>query len=213
MNAQELVSTLQWRYATKSFDAQKKISKEDWNALEQSLVLSPSSYGLQPWKFLVIEIPELRQKLKPHSWNQTQVTDASHLVVIAFKEKINEADIEKFIQSTADARGMQLDALKAYQGMMTGDLVKGPRASVIDVWAQRQSYIALGFVMLAAAALKIDTCALEGFDPSAYDELLNLKGTGYKSVVAVALGYRSESDAYAKAKKVRFPKQEMIVYK
>jgi nitroreductase len=210
MNTDQILSTLHWRYATKQFDASKKITASEWNALEQTLVLSPSSYGLQPWKFIVVETAAIREKLKAASWKQTQVTDASHYVVLTFKETITEEDVKKFIKATADARGMNPEALAQYQGMITGDLVNGPRSQVIETWSQRQSYIAMGFVMFAAAALKIDTCPMEGLDPNAYDEILGIKGSGYKTVAAVALGYRHSADKYAQAKKVRYSTEEII---
>ncbi len=213
MNSTELTAALEWRYATKKFDAVKKIAASDWKALEASLVLSPSSYGLQPWTFFVVENPELRSKLKPVSWNQTQITDASHLVVLASKEKITEADVAAFMKLNADVRGMPMEMLEGYQSAIIGDLVKGPRSAMIETWAQRQTYIAMGFIMEAAAMLKIDTCALEGLDPVAYDDILGLKGSGFKTVAAVALGYRHADDKYAHAKKVRYPTEQVVQYR
>ncbi len=212
MNTTELLSALEWRYATKKFDATQKIPAEEWKALEQSLVMAPSSYGLQPWKFIVVQNPEVREKLKAASWNQTQVTDASHLVVLATKEKITEEDVQEFMNLNATVRGIPVENLKGYQDMIIGDLVKGPRSAIIGSWAQRQAYIAMGFVMESAAMLKIDTCPLEGLDPAAYDQILDLQGSGYKTVAAVALGYRHADDGYAKAKKVRFAKEKVIQY-
>jgi len=213
MNSTELTAALEWRYATKKFDADKKIAASDWKALEASLVLAPSSYGLQPWKFIVVENPELRAKLKPVSWNQTQITDASHLVVLASKEKITEEDVAAFMKLNADVRGMPIEMLEGYQSAIIGDLVKGPRSAMVDTWAQRQTYIAMGFIMEAAAMLKVDTCALEGLDPNAYDDILGLKGSGFKTVAAVALGYRHADDKYAHAKKVRFPSEQVVQYR
>ena len=212
MNTTELLSALQWRYATKKFDSTKKIPAEEWKALEQSLVLAPSSYGLQPWKFIVVQNPEVREKLKAASWNQTQVTDASHLVVLASKEKITEEDVQEFMKLNSTVRGVAVENLKGYQDIIMGDLVKGPRSAIIGSWAQRQAYIAMGFVMEAAAMLKVDTCPLEGLDPTAYDQILDLQGTGYKTVAAVALGYRHGEDGYAMAKKVRYPAEKIIQY-
>ena len=212
MNSTELLSALQWRYATKKFDASKKIGAEDWKILEQSLVLSPSSYGLQPWKFIVVQNPEIRSQLKAASWNQTQVTDASHYVVLATKEKITEQDVSDFIQLNSDVRGVPAEKLKGYHDLILADLVNGPRSAIIETWAQRQAYIAMGFIMETAAMMKIDTCPLEGLDPSAYDAILDLKGTGFKTVAAVALGYRHGEDGYAHAKKVRFPTEKVVQY-
>ncbi len=213
MNTKEITHFLEWRYATKRFDNQKKISAENWAVLEQSLILSPSSYGLQPWKFLVVQDPSLREKLKAQSWNQTQVTDCSHYVVFLFHSKMNEEYIERFIRKNAEVRGMPMEKLKGYQDMMVGDLVKGPRSAKIDVWASRQAYIAMGFLMETAALLSIDACPMEGLDPNAYDELLQLKGTGYQTVATVALGYRHAEDKTQDAKKVRFDRDDLIEFR
>ena len=210
MNTNEVLKALKWRYATKVFDKARKIPTDVWNVLEQSLLLSPSSYGLQPWKFVVVQNAELRQKLRAVSWNQPQVTDSSHFVVLLFRETIDEAYISEFIARTAEVRGMKVEQLEGYRRSMMGDLVEGPRAKVIESWAQRQSYIAMGFLMQTAALLEVDTCALEGFDPQAYDQLLKLSGSGYKSIVAVALGYRSADDKSQSNLKVRFSKEKVI---
>lgn len=204
LNPQTLINQLNWRYAVKKFDAHKKISAPLWMALKESLRLSPSSYGLQPWKFIDIQTPELRRLLRAQSWNQSQVEEASHLVVLAFKEKMDAQHIEQFIQATAQQRNISPESLKGFADMMMGDLVTGPRSHVIDSWAQRQTYIAMGFLMLSAAVLEIDSCPLEGLDANQYDELLGLKGTGFKTVAAVALGYRHPEDKYQSLPKVRF---------
>lgn len=213
ISREEIISKLNWRYATKKYDASKKISSTDWNVLKEALRLSPSSYGLQPWKFFVIEKPELREQLKTASWGQTQVTDASHYVVLVYKEKMDEAHINKFIQKNATVRGVAADTMKGYADMMVGDLVKGPRSAIIEAWAQRQAYIAMGFLLETAALLDIDATPLEGIDPVAYDKLLDLTGSGWKTVAAVALGYRHAEDGLAKAKKVRFDENEVFVTK
>lgn len=210
MNGANIVESLQWRYATKKFDATKKINSTDWEALEQSLLLAPSSYGLQPWKFLIVQNPAIRKQLTPASWNQTQIEDCSHLVVMTTLKKVDEAYVNMFINRTAEVRGMPADGLKGYADMMIGDLVKGPRSQIIQHWAQRQSYIAMGMLMESAALMKIDTCPIEGIDPVKYDEILNLKNTPYATVAVVACGYRHADDKYAGAKKVRFNKQDVI---
>lgn len=207
---QHIMQGLQWRYATKQFDSQKKIPAADWSTLLESLRLAPSSYGLQPWQFLVVENPKVRQELRAVSWNQTQVTDASHFVVIAYKESMSEEDIARFIGHTAKVRSMDVNVLNGYRDMMIGDLVKGPRSSIINFWAQRQSYIAMGFLMETAALLSIDTCPLEGLDPAAYDKILKLENSGYKTVAAVACGYRHADDKYQSVKKVRYDQSDVI---
>jgi len=213
MTASTLEVVLDWRYATKQFDPSAKITDANWKALEHAFLKSPSSYGLQPWKLLVVIDPELREKLKAVSWNQAQVTDASHYVVLASKEKMDAAHIARHVDRVAEMRGLNRATLTAYEGMMVGDLLKGPRASEVDAWARNQTYIAMGFLLQAAATLKIDACPMEGLDPKTYNELLNLEGTGYKTVASIAFGYRSPNDRYQFVKKVRFPHAEVIEYR
>jgi nitroreductase len=206
----DLLATLNRRYATKQFDAQRSIAPELWQTLLSSLVLTPSSYGLQPWKFLVIDTPAVRQELRTASWNQSQVTDAARFVVFIARTTITEADIAKLISATSTTRGVPAAALAGYAGVITGDLVNGPRSQWIPEWAARQAYIALGQFMLAAAELGLDTCPMEGLDPAAYDRILGLAGSGYRTVVACPVGYRSPADKYATLPKVRYAQDEVI---
>jgi nitroreductase len=210
MSPSALIEKLNWRYAVKKFDPSKKISSQDWQALEDALVLTPSSYGLQPWKFLVITNSEVRKKLTPLSWNQQQVEGSSHYVVMCAKNKVSEADVKNYIQRIAEVRGVPLESLKSYYDMMVGDVVKGPRSQWAKEWAARQVYIALGNLMTVAAILNIDSCPMEGFDPQKYDEVLGLKGSGYHSVVCLALGYRANDDKLAQAKKVRAKNADVV---
>ncbi|MBC7420863.1 MAG: NAD(P)H-dependent oxidoreductase [Bdellovibrio sp.] len=203
---------LNWRYACKKFDPTKKIRESDWNILVESLRLSASSYGLQPWKFIVVQNPEVRKQLLPLSWGQTPVTDASHFVVLTYKEKMDEQHIDHFINQTAQVRAIPASDLAGYKNMMIGDLVNGPRSAIIDSWAQRQVYIAMGTLLTTAAMMEIDTLPMEGLDPIAYDKVLNLEGSGFKTVAAVACGYRSQDDKYQTAKKVRFALDEVVKY-
>ncbi len=214
MEQNQIIDSLNWRYATKKFDANKKISAPDWKVLSESLHLAPSSYGLQPWKFLVVQNKETLKKLTPLSWNQTQVEDCSHYIVFTTLNKVTEDHVKKFIAKTAEVRGQQPNdqGLMAYQDMMIGDVVKGPRSEIGKWWSQRQSYIAMGFLMQTAALLKIDTCAMEGIDPKGYDDVLGLTGTGYETVAAVACGYRHSDDKYQTMKKVRFDTSDVIKF-
>jgi nitroreductase len=207
-----LVSALNWRYATKVFDSSKKLSASQWAALEQALVLSPSSFGLQPWKFVNVTDPEVRAKLKPVSWNQSQTTDASHFVVFASRIKVEKSDIQKYLECIAETRGVPLASLDSYKQMMEGSLLtRTPQAA--HEWASRQCYIALGNLMTSAAVVGIDACPMEGIDPSAYDTILGLPTMGFSTVVACAVGFRSTSDKYAQQKKVRFSVSQVVVEK
>jgi nitroreductase len=205
----QLLASLEWRYATKAFDT-RKLPDATWAALEESLRLTPSSFGLQPWKFIVVNDPAVRAKLRPVSWNQSQVTDASHLVVFARRTEMTETDVNEFFNQIVSDRKIDASVIEPYRQMMLGGVVKGKDAAAQKDWAARQLYIALGQLMGAAAALAVDTCALEGIDPAAYTEILGLKGTGYEVVVACAVGYRSTEDKYASLKKVRYPAARVI---
>jgi nitroreductase len=209
---QEILEKLQWRYAVKKFDPSKKISEADWFVLEESLRLAPSSYGLQPWKFIVVQDPKIRAALTPVSWNQTQVEDCSHYVVLATLTKIEVAYVEKFVAKIGQVRELDVASLENYKNLMVSDLVNGPRSAIVQWWSQRQSYIAMGMLMETAALLDIDACPLEGIEPAAYDRILQLEGSGYAAVAAVALGYRSLEDKYQLLKKVRFDCDDVIVW-
>ncbi len=210
LSTTDLLDCLTWRYATKKFDAGKTIPTETWAALEDALVLTPSSYGLQPWKFLVITDAEIRQQLLPLSWNQAQVTDCSHYVVFTIKKNITAEHIDHFVQTTVEVRGVPADSLTGYRNMMVSDVVHGARSFNVNEWATRQAYIALGNFMTCAAVLGIDTCPMEGIEPVKYDGVLGLASSGLATVVACAAGYRSPDDKYAELAKVRFPKTEVL---
>lgn len=204
---------LNWRYACKKFDPTKKIREADWNVLAESLRLSPSSYGLQPWKFIVVQNPELRKKLFASSYNQSPVVDASHFVVLCYKEKMDELHIDRHISNIAQTNKLDLAVLDKTKLTMMGDLVTGPRATDIYSWAQRQVFIAMGTLLTTAALMGIDTLPMEGLKPADYDQLLGLEGSGWKTCAAVACGYRSADDKFQHNPKIRFPASEVIEYK
>jgi nitroreductase len=206
----QLMAALEWRYATKHFDATKKIPSEIWAALEKTLVLTPTSYGLQPYKFLVVNTPAIRAELLPHSWHQKQVVEASHFVVFTARTEMKEADVDRFIQRTAEVRKMPVEKLHSYRGVIIGDIVHGTRGKIAHEWATRQAYIALGNLMTAAAIIGVDTCPMEGLAPAEYDKVLGLANSGYATVMACALGYRSATDKYAGLAKVRYEAKDVI---
>ncbi|MEM7557013.1 MAG: NAD(P)H-dependent oxidoreductase [Cyanobacteria bacterium P01_A01_bin.84] len=209
---QEVLKQLEWRYAVKEFDSGKKIPEDVWKVLEQSLVLSPSSFGLQPWKFFVVRNPEIRQQLVEHSWGQKQVVDASHLVVLTIKKDVNEKDVNTYVQRMSEVRNVPLEKLEGLSNMVKGFLTNPPYPLDKDAWSTRQVYIALGFFMTCAAMLEIDTCPMEGFVPDKYDEILGLKDKGYSTVVVCPVGYRSANDKYANMAKVRFETEDVVDY-
>ena len=209
----QLLERLNWRYAVKSFDPDKKIPDDAWAAIEQSLLLAPSSFGLQPWKFLVVDDKGLRQQLKEASWNQSQVVDADRYVVFTALRTTTEEDVDRYIGRQCEVRGIPPDALKGYGDLIAGFVVKGWPAKDLFGWNARQAYIALGQMMASAAALGIDTCPMEGVDMAGYDELLGLKDTRYATLCACAVGYRADDCKYAGAPKVRFPLDEVIEHR
>jgi nitroreductase len=213
MTPSDIVSSLNWRYACKVFDAAKKIPAETWSSLEESLVLTPSSFGMQPWKFLVIQDPELREQLVPHAWNQRQVADCSHLVVMTTFREMPEDHIDTNIRRMMEVRGGTPEALIGFRNMVAGFRQSGQEKGWLGDWAKQQSYIALGQFMLAAALLKIDTCPMEGFVAAKFDEILGLTGGAYTTAVLCPAGYRSEDDKYAVLPKVRFSLGDVIEHR
>lgn len=208
-----LLDALKWRYAVKVFASDRRIAADTWATLEQALVLSPSSYGLQPWKFLVITDPALRSELRPFSWNQAQITDCSHLVVFLRLRTVNEHNLEELLAETARVRQVPVDSLASYGELMRKDLIEGPRSQLVNHWSANQVYIALGNLLTSAAVLGVDTCPIEGFSPVDYDRILSLDSTPYQSTVVCACGYRSAEDRYATLAKVRFDSDEVIEHR
>ncbi len=211
--ADQLLRQLRWRYATKKFDPTLKIPAADWAALEQALILTPSSFNLQPWKFLVVTDPATREKLLAASWNQRQVVDASHHVAFAAKKRMAEADVDAHLRRIVEVRGVTPESLAQLRKIIIEDLVTGERGAAAQEWATRQAYIALSNFMTSAALLGIDTCPMEGIEPAQYDEILGLAGTNLTTVMACAAGYRDPSDKYASSPKVRFKNEDVILRK
>jgi nitroreductase len=207
-----VVDALRWRYATKQFEPGKAIPDETWQALENALVLSPSSFGLQPWKFLVVENPAKREELVGASWGQRQVAEASLFVVFAVRHPVTAADARAFIERTAAVQGISIEDLAGFEKVIVGFLEGMPTADALRAWATRQVYIALGTFMTSAALLGVDTCPMEGIDPAAYDRMLGLEGSGYFTVAGCAVGYRHSEDKSAKRAKVRYAPEAVITH-
>lgn len=204
-----VLEQLRWRYATKKFDPARAVAPELWAKIEQAAVLAPSSYGLQPWAFVVVTDPGVRRKLHPVSWNQSQIVDASHLVVFAAKNPPTPADVDRHVARTASVRGLQPAALDGFKNMMLGSLSRMSPADAHN-WAARQCYLALGFFLSACALAGVDACPMEGFQPEEYDEILGLKARGLGAVVVATAGYRHPDDPAAKLAKSRFEVDDVI---
>ncbi len=205
-----LIDQLKWRYATKKFDPNKTITSEDWTALKQSLVLAPSSFGLQPWKFAVVTQPSLRAQLVEHSWGQTQPVECSHFVILLVRKTIDSEYVDSFMQRIASVRGVPLDRLEGYRSVVL-QFIERLTPVQAQAWMSRQVYIALGQLMTSAAVLGIDACPMEGINPQEYDRLLGFQDTSYSTLVACALGYRAADDKAAAQEKVRFDAQDLFI--
>lgn len=198
-----------WRYATKKFDATKKVSESDLEILKEAIQLSTSSYGLQLYKVFIVENPEVRAKLQPVSWGQSQIVDASHLLVFANIVDVQENHINEYVQNIATTRGLSVDDLKGYSDFMKSKIVPLPLDKK-SVWTSKQTYLALANLMNAAAELKIDVTPMEGFEPEQYNEILGLNALGLNASLVAAVGYRHEEDATQHYAKVRKSKEELF---
>lgn len=206
------IAALSWRYATKQFDPSRKIAPDAWKAIENAAVLAPSSYGLQPWKFIVVNDPDVRTQLRAASWNQPQITDASHLLVLCRRTTMDAAYVQKYAELISQVRGVPVSQFQPFVDMMLATVNNFPKDFDVAAWNARQVYIALGFVLAAAATMGIDACPMEGLQPKQYDHILGLEGTDYAACVVAAFGYRASNDATASFKKVRFPLQSILTH-
>ncbi|MHA7832396.1 MAG: NAD(P)H-dependent oxidoreductase [Flagellimonas sp.] len=200
-----------WRYATKKFDPAKSISDENLQTLLEATRLSASSYGLQPYHIFVITDPEVKEQLKPASWGQSQITDASHIIVFANATDFGEELVDEYVTNVSKTRNIPAEGLKGYSNFMKSKLMNLPAASKSN-WTTRQAYIAFGNLMQAAAELKIDTCPMEGFESGKYNEILGLSDKNLNAAVVLAVGYRSEEDETQHLAKVRKSKEELFTH-
>ena len=203
------IENLNWRYATKKFDTSKKLTDEQLEKLKEVIKLTASSYGLQPYKFFIIEDKETRKKLREAAWDQPQVTDASQLIVFANMTDFDESLVDDYIQNVVETRGMDKADLKDYAEMMKSTLMPLSKEQK-GFWAAKQAYIALGNLLSAAAEYKIDACPMEGFEPEKFNEILGLKSQNLNAAVIATVGYRSEEDKTQHYKKVRKTKNELF---
>ncbi|WP_297511283.1 NAD(P)H-dependent oxidoreductase [Flavobacterium sp.] len=197
------IENAQWRYATKKYDPTRKISAADLAVLKEAISLSASSYGLQPYKVIFVENPELRAQLQPASWGQSQIVEASHLVVFANELNLGDAQIDAYFENLIQTRGISMENVQGYADFMKASIQKIP-LEVRNVWTAKQTYIALSNLMNAAAELKIDTTPMEGFEPKLYNEILGLNERNLNAALVCAIGYRHPDDTtqhYAKVRK------------
>ncbi len=207
-----LLDSLKWRYAVKRMNG-NKIPEATMNTILEATKLAPSSFGLTPYNIIVIEDEETRKKLQPHFYNQPQVGESSALVIFATWNNITEKEVAEYMQEIAEERGVPVESLNDFASYINGS-IKNLTAEQLQIWAAKQTYIALGFALVAAATEEIDATPMEGFKPDAVDEALGLKELGLHSAVAVTLGYRDAANDYLSgAKKVRRASEKLIIRK
>lgn len=204
------LENLNWRYATKKFDATRKIADKDLATIKEAVRLSASSYGLQPYKILIIESPELRAKLQPAAWGQTQIVDASHLIIFANLTNFGDAEIEAFGKNMVETREIPAESIQGYVDFMKSKISTLP-LETRNNWTAKQTYIALGNLLNVAAELKIDATPMEGFEAEKVNEILGLDKLGLNAAVIATLGYRHEEDATQHYKKVRKSNEELYI--
>jgi nitroreductase/dihydropteridine reductase len=206
-----LIDKLNWRYATKKFDETKKISAELLDTLLSAVQLAPSSAGLQPYRVIVVENPEVKQKLREAAKGQQQLTTASHVIVFAAETNLDEAYVKHYIDRIAAVRGTDRKLLEAFETNIIHNVNSKTEDTKI-VWNHKQAYIALGVLLSAAADLGIDACPMEGFEPGSFDEILGLRNLGLTASVIAPIGFRADDDHFSKAAKVRRPKEELFIH-
>lgn len=206
----EIVQALEWRYATKKFNADKLLSEEKIEILKNTFNLTATSYGLQPLRMVVVQNKELQQELEKASYNQAQISTASHLLVLCIEKEIDRTFIEKYFKYVSDIRKTPSEILSPFMDSLVKDFENKPLEE-IRVWATHQAYLVLGALLTTCAVEGIDSCPMEGFEPEKYDELLNLGSHNLKSVLVLPVGYRAEDDKFAKFRKVRRPMEEMVL--
>ena len=204
------IKNANWRYATKKFDTTKKVSTEDLNTLKEAIKLSASSYGLQPYKVLIIENPELRAKLQPVAWGQSQIVEASHLLVFANITDFGDAQIDSHINNVAVTRGLPTDALQGYSDFMKSKISTLPVENR-NVWTSKQTYIALSNLLNAAAELNIDVTPMEGFEAEKFNEILGLEELNLNASLVATIGYRHSEDDTQNYAKVRKSNEELFI--
>lgn len=204
------INDAKWRYATKKFDATKKVSTEDFETLKEAIQLSASSYGLQPYKVFIIENPEIRAKIQPAAWGQTQIVDASHLLVFANITNFGDAEIDAYIKNLSETRGIPVESVQGYADFMKSKITTLPEEAR-NVWTAKQTYLALGNLLNAAAELKIDVTPMEGFEPAAVNEILGFDQLGLNASLIATIGYRHEEDATQHYAKVRKSNEELFI--
>ena len=204
------IENLQWRYAVKKFDTTKELSKVQLDILKQAFNLTATSYGLQPLKLVVINNKEIQKELVAHSWNQPQVYEASHVLVICIPSEFTSKDVENYFTLVKKIRNTEDKILNPFKEFLASEISNKTKKELLH-WNKNQAYLALGNLLTVCANEKIDSCPMEGFIPEKYDEVLNLKSHGLKSVLVLPVGFRAKDDYMATLEKVRKSVSESII--
>lgn len=208
--AHPIIEDLNWRYATKKFDPEKKISDTDLEIIKEALRLAPTSYGLQTLKFVIVTSPALREQLIPATYGQRQVADASHLIVLCAYKNVTDQHIDEYMQLVSETREIPITAIQTY-----GDFLKRTIGAMnqesMDTWTHKQLYIALGQLLHTCSRLRIDAIPMEGFDAKKYDEILQLSARNLAPVLLCPIGYRDQTDATQFQPKVRKAIEDVFV--
>lgn len=204
------IDALKWRYAVQKFDTEKKLTDEQLQKILEATILSPSSFGLQPWKFIVVTNPEVRVKLREAGYGQPKISEASHLIVFAVEKNIDDSLVDTYIKSVSGIRNIPVEGLMGYADTIKRSIANKSMQERLE-WATRQVYIALGVTVTAASIEEIDSAPMEGFEPHKFDEILGLDKRGLESKVILALGFRASDDPVAQYKKVRFPQDQVVI--
>jgi nitroreductase len=207
----KIIDRLNWRYATKKFDSSRKISKDNLDTLLEAIRLSASSYGLQPYHILVVDNEDLREKLRPVSWGQSQITDASHLIVFTNKTTFDEDLVDNYLDNVSETRGVPKKDLKVYSDFMKSNLMRLSDAEK-ELWTAKQVYLAVGNLMTVAAELNIDSCPMEGFEDAQYNKILDLEAKDLNATIVLAVGYRAQEDETQHYAKVRKSTKELFTH-
>ena len=205
-----IIEKLQWRYATKKFDSSKILSEEKLNILKEAFNLTATSFGLQPLKLVVISNTELKEKLMSFTYNQPQIRDASHILILCIEKKINESFIVDHFKRVEGLRNTPREILEPFEKNLIDSFTEKD-AGEIRVWMINQLYLTLGALLTVCAVEDIDSCPMEGFEPEKYDEFLGLDKKGLESVIVLPVGYRDESDFFINLKKVRRGVNELVI--
>lgn len=204
------IDSLKWRYAVKKFDAEKQLSEEQINTLKEAFNLTATSYGLQPLKLVIVKNKEIQQQLLPHSWNQQQVIQVSHLLVICTKDNFTSEEVNSYFNLVQSIRQTPDKVIAPFKEFLTAEIEKKTQEELFT-WNKNQAYIALGNLLTVCALEKIDSCPMEGFTPEKYDEILNLKAQNLKSVLVLPVGFRANDDYMKDQQKVRKQTQETVL--